>query len=529
MKKASTIGYYLLLVTGMLLVLLVNIDRSIGNYEKYRGSTGTKIEPTEVEEISEDIREYYFSKETLEGECLAFFSNHQCIRAYADESLIYAVEGKNNVLGKTPGSYWNFITIPDEIQELKVEIEAVYPQVREREINFLIGDAKEIYRKLIQESVPETVISIIDILIGVGMSIYWFVAKRRGHGEKSTLFFGLFATLLGLWSLNETTLICLVTENHVATALDAYIFLMLMMIPYIHFSEDFLEMGHRKGANILSMLGCASILVLSILHFTGIREFKQTLIVTHILIIVEFVYCLSALFIRAKQRGFDRKVKISFIGIFGFFCAFVTDMAAYYIGKESTDIFARLALLVYILLLGYEVVLETIERSEEWQKTEIYRELAIKDTLTGLYNRNAYNQWLEEHGKDQNVAVLMCDLNDLKKCNDTRGHAVGDSYIMGAADIIARVFEGQGTCYRIGGDEFCVILKDAEKIDIQDKIRELDEMEAECNRMMAEMKINIAYGYAVFDHKLDHNIEDTCKRADEEMYRNKKEQKMLKV
>ncbi|MGN0351941.1 MAG: diguanylate cyclase domain-containing protein [Roseburia sp.] len=527
MKKTATISYYLLLVMGMLLVLLANVSRSTGIYEKYEGNTGAEIEPAEVVHLSEDVREFHFSEGISDNECLLFFSNHQSVRVYADETLIYAVAKNNTIFGKTPGAYWNFVTISEETTEIIVQVEAVYPQVRDNEISFWAGDEKELYHGLVRYSIPETLISIIDILIGIYMLFYWLVARKRGHGDKSTMFFGLFATLLGLWSLNETILVRLMLENRVAGAFDAYIFLMLMMIPYIHFIESFLEVEHKTLANIFSIVCSINIFMVSILHFTGIYEFKQTLFVTHILIVLEFIYSIVAVFIRKKHRGFDRKVKISLVGIFGFFCAFVADMFAYYIGMKNTDVLGRDALLVYILLLGYEVLIEALERSDEWQKAEIYRELAIKDTLTGLYNRNAYNQWLEEHGKEQDVAILMCDLNDLKKCNDTRGHAVGDSYIMGAADIISRVFEGQGTCYRIGGDEFCVILKDAENVDIQDKIRQLAEMEDECNRMMAEMKINIAYGYAVFDDRLDANIEDTCKRADQEMYRNKKERKRL--
>lgn len=527
MKRVAAISYYLLFLMGMLLVLLANISKSTDCYEKYVGSTGVEIEPTEEVRLTEDIREFTFSEDILgEEDCLLFFTNHQCIRVYADGNLIYSVAENATVLGRTPGAYWNFITIPDDTIELIVQIEAVYPQVREDEISFQIGDEKEMYQKLITKSLPETLISVVDILIGIYMFIYWSVSRRRKHAEKSTLFFSVFATLLGLWSLNETVLVRLVMENRVAGAFDAYIFLMLMMVPYIQFIEAFLEIEKKMWGTLLSIVYSGVIFVLAVLHFTGIYEFKQTLFVVHIMLVVDFVYSIAVLLLRIKHRGFDRKARISVMGIFGFFCAFVADMFAYYVGMQSTDILGRIALLLYILMLGYEVMIETLERSKEWQKTEIYRELAMKDTLTGLYNRNAYNQWIEEHGKDQNVAILMCDLNDLKKCNDTKGHSAGDSYIMGAADIISRVFEKEGVCYRIGGDEFCVILEEANRIDMPGKIQQLNEMEAECNRMLAEMKINIAYGYAVFDQEKDKSIEDTCKRADREMYRNKKERKM---
>ncbi len=322
-----------------------------------------------------------------------------------------------------------------------------------------------------------------------------------------------------------TAFMQLLLPNRVGASFSNYVLLMLMTIPYLFFTDSFLQMNRKGGTGIIGVCYSVIYFVLAILHFTGIYEFKQTVIVIHAMIVIEFIYCMIAILLHARRFGTDRRVKVSTFGIIAFFIAFVADMTAYYVGKRTMDLFARIALLIYIFLLGYEILLETLEMSKENQKTEIYRELAMKDTMTGLYNRNAYNQWLEQHGLEKDIAVLMCDLNDLKKCNDTKGHAVGDSYIMGAADIISRVFGKEGICYRIGGDEFCVILKNAGNINLADKVRELSDMEAECNRMLAETRIHIACGYAVFDGELDKNIEDTCRRADREMYRNKKREK----
>ncbi len=530
MKKAAAVGYYLLLVMGILLVFIASMSKGAEEYVKYEKNPGTEIQAQEERELSEDTREFVINPDSLEGNsCLLFFTNHQCVRAYADGTLIYAVLENTTPIGKTPGAHWNFINIPQGTKDIRIQVEAVYPQVRGENVVFLTGDGQAMYHNLVKASVPETVISIVDILIGLFMFAYWLVSKKRNQEKQPTLYFSVFATLLGLWSLNETMLVRLTMENRAASAFSAYIFLMLMMIPYMQFIEAFLEVGKKIVLNIFCTIYSAAIFVLAVLHFMGIYEFKQTLFVVHIMLVVEFMYSIGLVLIRVRQRGVDLKVKISIVGNFGFFCAFIADIFAYYVGMQNTDLLGRIALLAYILMLGYEVMVESAKDVEEWQKAEVYRELAMKDTLTGLYNRNAYNQWLEEHNKDQDVAILMCDLNDLKKCNDTRGHAVGDSYIMGAADIISRVFGKDGICYRIGGDEFCVIVNNSSKMDITQKIHELNETEEECNRMLAEIKIHIACGYAVFDKEQDQNIEDTCKRADQEMYRNKKERKLLAV
>ncbi len=526
MRKLASVSYYLLFVMGLLLVLLANISKNTDIYEKYEKNPGTEITPSAISDLSEDVREYVFSGVSWEDDTtLLFYSSHQCVRVYADDDLIYAVEASDTVLGKTPGAYLNFVEIPADVHEITVELEAVYPQVRSMVADFYIGNARAMFREIIYISIPSGIVSVTDILIGFFMFLYWGISKKRENEQRSCLYFSFFAFALGCWSLNTTAFMQLLLPNRVGASFSSYVFLMLMTIPYLYFTDSFLQMDKKYGTNIIGVCYSVIYFALAILHFTGVREFKQTVIVIHIMIVIEFIYCTIAILLHARIFGTDRRVKVSSFGIIAFFIAFVVDMAAYYLGKRAMDLFARVALLIYIFLLGYEILLETLEMSKENQKTEIYRELAMKDTMTGLYNRNAYNQWLEQHGPEKDIAVLMCDLNDLKKCNDTKGHAAGDSYIMGAADIISRVFGKEGVCYRIGGDEFCVILTNAGTINLADKVRELSEMEAECNRMLAEMRIHIACGYAVFDRELDKNIEDTCRRADREMYRNKKEGK----
>jgi diguanylate cyclase (GGDEF)-like protein len=67
----------------------------------------------------------------------------------------------------------------------------------------------------------------------------------------------------------------------------------------------------------------------------------------------------------------------------------------------------------------------------------------------------------------EGYVIVTFDLNNLKQCNDQYGHRVGDEYIINAAHIIEDNFERYGKCYRIGGDEFCVIMPDAKENSIE--------------------------------------------------------------
>jgi diguanylate cyclase (GGDEF)-like protein len=116
-------------------------------------------------------------------------------------------------------------------------------------------------------------------------------------------------------------------------------------------------------------------------------------------------------------------------------------------------------------------------------------------------------------------------LNNLKQCNDTLGHTYGDKYITDSAAMLKKIFSEYGKVYRIGGDEFCIIIPNSHKCNISVLLAALDEEELIYNVASEVINIQIAYGYAEFDADADSTMEDIRIRADELMYRHKKELK----
>lgn len=97
----------------------------------------------------------------------------------------------------------------------------------------------------------------------------------------------------------------------------------------------------------------------------------------------------------------------------------------------------------------------------------------FEDSLTGLNNRNKYNQILDKHGNQVvlKTGTVFFDLNGLKKMNDTYGHEAGDKLIKNAAKLIGSVF-GEDA-FRIGGDEFTVVMIDIERDAFTAKVEEV--------------------------------------------------------
>ncbi len=167
------------------------------------------------------------------------------------------------------------------------------------------------------------------------------------------------------------------------------------------------------------------------------------------------------------------------------------------------------------------------------EREELLHRSANCDSLTGLRNTTSYTAWVakfnqEIANKNIEFGVVVLDLNNLKKTNDKYGHAVGNKLIVTAAKLISDVFK-RSPVFRIGGDEFLVVLQNSDLKNYENLFAELD-LNCE-NTYVTEdnvkIPISIARGFVRFDPSKDMHFEDVFKRADDDMYENKSKTKSV--
>ena len=162
------------------------------------------------------------------------------------------------------------------------------------------------------------------------------------------------------------------------------------------------------------------------------------------------------------------------------------------------------------------------------------RELSHVDALTHVKNRAAYESRLEEirrkaqHSGKVEFGIVLFDINNLKKINDELGHYAGDEYIKNACRLICITYKNSPV-YRIGGDEFVVILE-GKPFARREEL--LTSFVQEMNKLMssdipAEERVSVAYGMSIHESSGE-SIDDVVKRADEIMYETKKKMKAKK-
>ena len=151
-------------------------------------------------------------------------------------------------------------------------------------------------------------------------------------------------------------------------------------------------------------------------------------------------------------------------------------------------------------------------------------QLAHFDALTGVKNKHAYLQketeldtLIREGGQPQ-FAVVVCDVNGLKEVNDTRGHLAGDDYIRTASEILCAVFQ-HSPVYRIGGDEFVVLLEHADYENRECLMQQLSDIIQENGE---KHHVTVACGISDYIPDDDLHVYDVFDRADRAMYAHKR-------
>lgn len=141
-------------------------------------------------------------------------------------------------------------------------------------------------------------------------------------------------------------------------------------------------------------------------------------------------------------------------------------------------------------------------------------ELAKKDALTGVLNREAYYVETRRDFKDI-TAIISLDMNGLKGINDTYGHAAGDEALVTLALCFVKALKVRQSVYRMGGDEFVIVCRKTSEDEVKDLIKKIEEN-------IAKTQYSCSIGYSYHEEGTV-KLEDLLKESDKQMYSDKAE------
>lgn len=423
---------------------------------------------------------------------------------------------------------YRFVVIPRETNEIEIKYTSSENGIYVLgEMEF--GDIHDAKYEIIASELITIISLIFFILLGLlflGFLIY-YLAKKEYKTRFSCILVFLICTVL--WRSADSNLPVLVKIDQEVAGMVCYLALMILPIPMILFVMHTIK-GESRLLEVMTIIGALNVIVQTVLSLTGTVELQYMLVVSHILVYVDIATCIMTLRKNRLVYGGNRENNLIEAGVICLSLCAINAMLMYWTGSHENYKNSLVAGIIIFLILLFAATLSTNmkRRREEEQKiseAKIYKELATHDQLTGLKNRRAFEQKLRETEAEQQEAngavLIMMDINGLKSTNDQYGHLAGDELIITTARLIESVYGNDGECYRIGGDEFVVVMNNP-KNSVNYYSAMLNKKIAAHNET-SRWKISIASGYSCMFKSTGErlSVSEWKQEADIKMYRNK--------
>ena len=193
--------------------------------------------------------------------------------------------------------------------------------------------------------------------------------------------------------------------------------------------------------------------------------------------------------------------------------------------EDNIENFANL--IIYSILVSLVCIRQFRVTIREANALEKLRILTYNDELTGLLNERSYLEEIEhigdsiKKGHEEDFAVILMDVNNLKATNDAYGHRYGCSLVVKCGHTLPTIFKSS-KMFHIGGDEFLVIVKGEDLVHFEERLQSFD------NIMLysiysyegVDLIFSVARGYSRYQQ--GDRYQDVLQRADKEMYAHKK-------
>lgn len=563
MKKSNRI--YHCIYVGMILlfvlaiVYLISTDNtaswtsvfsrdSVAFDEGWYCEDGEAADMSHLNQLTEPYVEtsvYHILPSEIDSDCyLCFRSKNIYYQVYVGDELRYDPEvPESELYNLSFGTRWNYVALEstDVGKTAEIRFYTVYEESRACVDNLTLGPAAGSILSMLQSKSFSFITCLLLLFIGVLLIVADIPINIRKEKNHELLYLGLFATSIAVWCFAETNIMQLFTNDSRMLQLVSCSSLMMIPIPIVLYLDAAFELHRHFLVPVICFASGAEFVICTILHLTKILDFHETLTLTHILLLTLTVIMISVIFwnvfLKAKSHSVFQFLRT--IGFSGICFATVIDIIRYYRGSGSDSaMFVRVGLLIFVICYGSSSLEKTINAVKLGVQSELISQLAYRDGLTAIGNRTAFQEQLESlEGTKESlecIAIIMFDVNDLKYVNDNLGHQVGDKMLVASANIIKESFSAlNASCYRIGGDEFAVILSGEHTRErCKEGLAQFKKNEKAFNENDTEklFHVSIASGYAFYE-KTDNNskLDDIYREADAKMYQNKKEIKAARA
>lgn len=423
------------------------------------------------------------------------------------------------------GAAWHLVPLETARpgDQIRVEIETLSKQKPIYVYGMDLGDKGDIVLTLIYKNLARILSCICYTLLGC---IFWGLSalfrRRFKYGGREFGYLAWFLILAAVWLLFDSGVPQLFTGHQAVCNLLSFFSFMLLPIPFLRYV--YWICGRRpKELAILANAAMVLFVVLTALYVLNWTELYSTLWINHCFLLLCVILILRVCF-REYKKFHNRESRWLIVGLAVLALGAVIQVPVYYfrVAEDYTQIF-RWGLFLFILCLCACGVGQLSGMLRDTVHSRAYRQMAFHDAMTGAANRAAFEarRVQIEQARQGTFELILFDLDRLKSVNDSCGHEAGDQMICHFADCVFQVMLQKDHFYRIGGDEFAVILQDGED-SAQQLLKRLQNGVEEANKVYQQ---RVAYSWGCAQAQCGGgqgiSFQDLYSRADQMLYEHK--------
>lgn len=458
---------------------------------------------------------------------LCFRASQQSVRIWLEGELLmeHGTETLPRYLGKSPGSSWILIRLPEGFagKEIEIELNSPYKDYQGKLNTVYLGSEGSILNYIFRQFGPGLLISAMLLTLSILILFIYVLFLARNVRSKNIFCIGLFGLLSSIWMIGESHMLQFFTGHLTAWLYITLITMHLLPMPLLILVENLPDFPYQRICRYARTVIIVYVSLLLFLQTTGIRDMMEMLSLSQVLL---FILCMIflALIYWDFFHNKNKKVLPTAISV-GVLCIFsIGEILSNAVNSISfLGNYMRTGVLAFFVIMSIFILRNALQVYTAGLNSAYYKQLSYTDQMTGCLNRRACMEREAAWMPGESDALLMVDLNDLKLVNDSLGHHAGDDYIIACAAAMKEIFHKKGNCYRMGGDEFLFWgshISETELADMEQRLIEL--VHKKCQNLSPHCMV--ATGMAIY-RPTDLSIEETLKRADLHMYENKRRMK----
>lgn len=462
---------------------------------------------------------------------LRICSKYEDLTVTLDGKTIYTYPTDTSALSDVTGITYHFIDLPADSEGKELTItytfqgsssmiyEICSPEFAQKE-TFL--------NRAVTAAIPFTVVAVVVAL--AGLVIFIMTLRVLNSQTLSNTFWniGVFALLFAVFLCVRSPYAPYLLGNPLGRHYLTYTMVLLMPIPFISMFYGGTDEKYRKHQIIAVILNFINAAAQTLLALLGVVDYSALMPITFLLIVYSMISVLCGIYLSK-----NRNEEAPWIDDTAFLVAVgaVVDLFLVLIGHPSYSscLFFSIGVLLFLIAQFSYFLYAYFGQFRTNVETMLLKEMAYKDMLTGIGNRNAYELYLTDitaRPPGDRMYGLIADINDLKRTNDTYGHEMGDTIIVEVGDILFKTFGKNGSCFRVGGDEFVAFIRGMSSEQMEQHIADF---KAELEKYNEEHtpRIRVALGYAETEPDDFRNMKAFLRRIDKMMYEDKRTGKAL--